>query len=149
MSQTLVNLNTKLTTHSATAGANQFIMGYIEDVHLLRNQLKTYYPIIMVLPPVLGQAHDTEIDERKTILDITVFYEFPGDLNNFTYNYVTDRIAKWKLANDIGILFVQAISGDSNITVVDDQFDANYIPEGTTLEHTVAVNYKINVKISC
>ena len=149
MSQTLVTLNTKLTAHAATANANKFIMGYIEDVHLLRRQDITYYPIIMVLPPVLGQLHNTDIAERKTILDITVFYEFPRNVNDFTENYVTERIVKWKLANDIGIAFIQAIDGDTNITILDDEFEANYIPEGTTMENTVAVNYKINVKVSC
>lgn len=149
MSQTLVNLNTKLTTHAATANANKFIMGYIEDVHLLRRQDTTYYPIIMVLPPVLGQIHNTEIAERSTIFDITVFYEFARDVNDFTEDYVTDRIATWKLANDIGIAFVQAIDGDTNIFVLDDEFETNYIPEGVNMENTVAVNYKINVKVSC
>lgn len=149
MSQTLVNLNTKLTTHAATAGANKFIMGYIEDVHLLRRNDTTYFPVIMVLPPVLGQIHNTEIAERKTIFDITVYYEFPKDVDDFTEDHVVNRIATWKLANDIGIAFVQAIDGDSNITILDDEFEANYIPEGTTMENTVAVNYKINVKVSC
>lgn len=149
MSQTLANLNTKLTTHAVTAGANKFVMGYIEDVNLLRRQDIAYYPVIMILPPVLGQLHDAEIAERKTIFDITVFYEFPRDIDDFTEDHVVDRIVRWDLANDIGIDFIQAMDGDVNITILDDEFEANYIPEGTTMENAVAVNYKINVKVSC
>lgn len=149
MSQTLVNLNTKLTTHASTAGANKFIMGYIEDVHELRDQHKTYYPIIMVIPPKLNEVHNTEIEERPVVLDITVFYEFNRNELDFSQDYVVQRIAKWKLANDIGIAFIQALDGDINIIILDDQFETEYIPEGTTMENTVAVNYKINAKISC
>ena len=149
MSQTLVNINTKLTTHATTALANKFILGYIEDVHLLRDQNTTYYPVIMVLPPVLGQSHDTDIEERKTIFDITVFYKFnPNDLA-LGADFPAARIATWKLANDIGVAFILALSGDTNITVLDDTFDATFIPEGGTLENSVGVNYKINVKITC
>ena len=149
MSQTLVNINTKLTTHAATAGANKFIMGYIEDVHLLRDQNTTYYPVIMVLPPILEQVYDTEIEERKAVFDISVYYPFnPNDLD-LGADFPAARIAAWKLANNIGIAFITAIAGDTNITVLNDTFEVSYIPEGQNLENTVVVNYKINVKVTC
>lgn len=149
MSQTLATLNTKLTTHAATAGANKFIMGYIEDVHELRDQDTTYYPIILVLPPVLRDSHDSEVEEFPTTFDISVYYEFNRNTLDTDQDYVVQRIAKWKLANDIGKAFILAISGDSNITVLDKDFEVTLFPEGTTLENTVVANYNINVKISC
>ena len=148
MSQTLTTLNTKLTAHATTAGANKFIMGYIEDIHELRDQNTTYYPVILVLPPVLKDSYDSEIEEFITLFDISSYYEFNRNLNPIE-DYITGRIAAWKLANDIGIAFITAVNGDDNITVLDSVFDVTLIPEGTTLENTVVANYKINVKISC
>jgi len=149
MSQTLSTLNTKLTDHAATAGANKFIMGYIEDIHELRDQTTTYYPIIEILPPVLKDSHDTEVEEFTTLFDISVYYEFNRNNLTIDQDYVVQRIVAWAAANVIGKAFILAVSGDGNITVLDSEFDVTLYPEGATLENTVVANYKINVKISC
>jgi len=149
MSQTLSTLNTKLLAHAATAGANKFIMGYIEDIHELRDQNTTYYPIIEILPPVLKDSHVTEVEEFTTLFDISVYYEFNRNTLTTDQDYVVQRIVAWAAANVIGKAFILAVSGDTNITVLDSVFDVILYPEGTTLENTVVVNYKINVKISC
>ena len=149
MSQTLVNLNTKLTVHAATAGANKFIMGYIEDVHELRDQNTTYYPVITILPPVFEQAYDTEIEERKALFDISVYYPFNRNDLDQGADVPVARIAAWKLANDIGVAFITAMSGDTNIIVLNDNFEVEFVPEGQNLENTVVVRYKVNVKVSC
>ncbi|NQU87646.1 MAG: hypothetical protein HQ541_17990 [Mariniphaga sp.] len=149
MAQTLSTLNTKLTTHAATAGANKFIMGYIEDIHELRDQATTYYPVIEILPLVLKDSHDTEVEEFTTLFDISVYYEFNRNKLTIDQDYVIQRIVAWAAANVIGKAFILAVSGDANITVLDSVFDVTLYPEGATLENTVVVNYKINVKISC
>jgi len=149
MAQTLSTLNTKLIDHAATAGANKFIMGYIEDIHELRDQNTTYYPIIEMLPPVLKDSHDTEIEEFTTLFDISVYYEFDRNSLSQGADYVVPRITAWAAANVIGKAFILAINGDDNITVLDSVFDVTLYPEGETLENTVVANYKINVKISC
>ena len=149
MSQTLATLNTKLTAHAVTANANKFILGYIEDVHELRDQNTTYYPIIMLIPPALTDSHDTEVESFKTLFDISVYYEFNRNTLSTAQDYVVERIEAWAAANVIGKAFILAVSGDSNITVLEPGFEVNLFPEGATLENTVVVNYKINVKISC
>ena len=149
MSQTLTTLNTKLTAHAATAKANKFILGYIEDIHELRDQNTTYYPVIEVLPPVLKDSHNTEVEVFKTLFDISVYYEFNRNTLTTVQYYVVQRIVAWAAANVIGKAFILAVSGDSNITVLDEDFEVTLYPEGSTLENTVVANYKINVKISC
>ena len=149
MAQTLSTLNTKLTAHAATAGANKFILGYIEDIHELRDQNTTYYPVIEVLPPVLRDSHDSEVEEFVTMFDISVYYEFNRNKLNTSQDYIVQRIVAWAAANVIGKAFILAVSGDSNITVLDKDFEVTLYPEGSTLENTVVANYKINVKISC
>ena len=127
MAQTLSTLNTKLTAHAATAGANKFIMGYIEDIHELRDQNTTYYPVIEILPPVLKDSHDTEVKEFTTLFDISVYYEF--NRNNLTIDkdYIVQRIVAWAAANVIGKAFILAVSGDANITVLDSVFDVTLL----------------------
>ena len=149
MAQTLSTLNTKLTAHAATAGANKFILGYIEDIHELRDQNTTYYPVIEVLPPVLRDSHDSEVEEFVTMFDISVYYEFNRNKLNTSQDYIVQRIVAWAAANVIGKAFILAVSGDSNITVLDKDFEVTLYPEGNTLENTVVANYKVNVKISC
>jgi len=149
MSQTLTTLNTKLTAHAKTAGANKFILGYIEDIHELRDQNTTYYPVIEVLPPVLRDSHNTDVENFVTLFDISVYYEFNRNILTTAQDYVVQRIVSWTAANVIGVAFITAIDGDSNITVLDSDFEVTFYPEGSTLENTVVANYKINVKISC
>lgn len=149
MAQTLSTLNTKLTAHAATAGANKFILGYIEDIHELRDQTTTYYPVIEVLPPVLKDSQDTEVESFNTLFDISVYYEFNRNILAVGADYIVPRIVAWTAANVIGKAFILALNGDSNITVLDKDFEVNLFPEGATLENTVVANYKINVKISC
>jgi len=149
MAQTLSTLNTKLAAHAATAGANKFILGYIEDIHELRDQNTTYYPVIEVLPPVLRDSHDSEVEEFVTMFDISVYYEFNRNKLNTSQDYIVQRIVAWAAANVIGKAFILAVSGDSNITVLDKDFEVTLYPEGNTLENTVVANYKVNVKISC
>ena len=149
MNQTLSTLNTKLTAHAKTAGANKFILGYIEDIHELRDQNTTYYPVIEVLPPVLKDSHNTEVEVFKTLFDISVYYEFNRNTLTTAQYYVVQRIVAWAAANVIGKAFILAVSGDSNITVLDKDFEVTLYPEGNTLENTVVANYKVNVKISC
>ncbi len=149
MSQTLATLNTKLTAHAATAGANKFIMGYIEDIHELRDQNTTFYPVIEILPPVLKDSYDSEVEEFITLFDISVYYEFNRNTLTTDQDYVVQRIVAWAAANVIGKAFILALDGDANITVMDSEFDVTLFPEGATLENTVVANYKINVKISC
>jgi len=149
MSQTLITLNTKLIAHAKTAGANKFILGYIEDIHELRDQNTTYYPVIEVLPPMLRGSHNSDVEEFVTLFDISVYYKFNRNTLTTAQDYVVQRIASWTAANVIGKAFITAIDGDSNITVLDNDFEVTFYPEGSTLENTVVANYKINVKISC
>jgi len=149
MSQTLTTLNTKLTAHAKTARANKFILGYIEDIHELRDQNTTYYPVIEVLPPVLRDSNNVDLEEFPTLFDISVYYEFNRNTLTTAQDYVVQRIVAWVAANVIGKAFITAIDGDSNITVLDSDFKVTFYPEGSTLENTVVANYKINVKISC
>ena len=149
MSQTLTTLNTKLTAHAKTAGSNKFILGYIEDIHELRSQTTTYYPIIEVLPPVLRDSQNVDIEEFPTLFDISVYNKFNRNTLTTAQDYVVQRIVSWTAANVIGIAFITAVAGDSNITVLDKDFEVTFYPEGSTLENTVVANYKINVKISC
>jgi len=149
MSQTLTTLNTKLTAHAKTAGANKFILGYIEDIHELRDQNTTYYPVIEVLPPVLRDSHNSDVEEFAALFDISVYYKFNRNTLTTAQDYVVQRIVSWTAANVIGKAFITAIDGDSNIAVLDSDFEVTFYPEGSTLENTVVANYKINVKISC
>jgi len=149
MSQTLSTLNTKLTAHAATAGANKFIMGYLDDVHVLRKPNTVYYPVITVLPPEIRDSHNLEVEEFKTVFDISVYYEFNRNKLNTSQDYVVQRIVAWAAANVIGKAFITAIDGDSNITVLDSDYKVVHWRSGKTLEETVETNYIINVKISC
>ena len=113
MSQTLVNLNTRLAAHAATANANRFIMGYIEDVHELRDQNITDYPVILVLPPILPDSHDTELEEFDVEMDISIFKEFNRNKLAVGADYIVPRLVAWDAANVIGKAFILAMNGDA------------------------------------
>ena len=151
---TLEKLTSEFTTMATTAGANTFIIGYIEDLHIFREKASTHYPILRLQPPDQGFMLEVDDEQYQITASISCHYLFNrNDFKTSTPSQVLlERSKAWDSAISIFNSFIEEIHNNDNFSVTHEgsPYPLRLIPEGQNLENTVTVfSPEINMVAYC
>ena len=153
---TLAQLNTKFNTHAATAGAKRCTFGFLED-HAARPEARDMtdlYPTINVVPfENIKEGLEDRKDNDEVIVEnvnVITFYQFNRDMFTTLDLSLAGRCAAWDSAKAIHVAFIEAVGGDSNIQVLNNNYNIELLPEGIVADNVIAVRTNdLELKLTC
>lgn len=141
MATTINNLRTKLTTHASTAGASQFLWGWLDEINAYLTDKTTKYPCIIVQP------EDWDLNPRG-------YESFPIDLHfqvlkQWQIDSSTTRSAIFDNIVTIAKAFITAINTDANLEVDVSEIPIKLYDLGTVVENALMIDINIKMEVWC
>ena len=141
---TIDNLRTKLSTHATTAGAVNFLWGWIDEVNPYlqdKTTLTSKYPMLVVQPTNWNVNHaglpDFEIDLKFQI---------------YSYNdpdVAIERSATYDAMVLIARAFINAINTDDNLQVKFKDIPMTLYDVGQIVEQALMISVEAKLEIIC